>query len=342
MTSTTEFDNAGWQRELRKLPGLKYCEFPKNTEIEIGGSYDQATITMTLKGLRANMQTDAAAFEAWALTLLCHLRVRSIKIRLGSAAARGDGGHYQRFLYRLERFCEFFPNGEVVAPPANDKAKALDPAIVRVLNVPGPGRPILQSNESEVRLRAVVDSDPNRISESVLEDALETSSEFKKYFKLDKVMPHWPVGLFEGSVKTGNRIFPGGSSSIDLVGIRDDTLVVFELKTGRNRKVGGVSELLFYASVMRDAIGRAPSFKFKSEGAIENCAISPRDIIGCSKINAVLLAPQLHRLILQPKLLAGLNEALARPVGRRISFEAVILNIPKTIDEDFSFDPVTN
>jgi hypothetical protein len=338
MTPTAEFDNTGWQRELRKLPGLKYCEFPKNTEIEISGSHDQATITMTLKGLQANMQTDAAAFEAWALTLLCHLRVRPIKIKLGSEAARGDGGHYQRFLYRLERFRELFPDGEVVASLGTNRSKALNPGISRVLNVPGRRQP-LRNNESEIRFRAVSDADRDKISESVLEKALEISPAFKKRFNLHKVMRHWPVGLFEGSVKTGNRIFPGGSSSIDLVGIRDDTLVVFELKTGRNRKVGGVSELLFYASVMRDAIGPSPSFKFKSEGEIENCAISPKDVARCSKVCAVLLAPRVHPLILQPQLLAGLNEALARPLVRHISFETVILNIPKRTGEDFSFDP---
>src|SRR5208282_2358438 len=173
MNLTTEFDNAGWQRELRKLPGLCHCEFPKNTEIEIGGSYDQATITMKMKGLLANMQTDAAAFDAWALTLLCHLHAQSIKIGLGSDATRACGGHYQRFLYRLERFRELFPDGEVVAPLGTDKAKALNPGIARVLNIPSRSRRTLRNNEWEMRIRAVVDSDPDRISESVLEDALE-------------------------------------------------------------------------------------------------------------------------------------------------------------------------
>ena len=67
----------------------------------------------------------------------------------------------------------------------------------------------------------------------------------------------------------GKQIFTGGKSAIDLIGIRDDTLVLFELKKSGNRKVGAVSELLFYASVMRDAIGDPPIFKFKSNKASE-------------------------------------------------------------------------
>src|ERR1035441_776360 len=50
-------------------------------------------------------------------------------------------------------------------------------------------------------------------------------------------MRQWPVGLFDGKVAEGHEIFTRGKSAIDLIGIRNDTLILFELKKARNRKV---------------------------------------------------------------------------------------------------------
>jgi hypothetical protein len=114
MNSMAEFDNKRWQAELREqaavreTKGLQNCQFPGSTEIQIGGTRKRATITMTKKGLKANMQTDASAFEAWSLALFLHCGVKSIQIGL-DAGAEPDGLHYERFLYRLQRFSELFP-----------------------------------------------------------------------------------------------------------------------------------------------------------------------------------------------------------------------------------------
>ena len=92
-----ELDNKRWQTELRQVARLEQCQFPASTEIEIGGTREQATITMKEKGRHANLQTDPAAFEAWALALLFHCGVRSVQIGLDSGA-RTDGRHYERFV----------------------------------------------------------------------------------------------------------------------------------------------------------------------------------------------------------------------------------------------------
>jgi hypothetical protein len=175
-------------------------------------------------------------------------------------------------------------------------------------------------------------------SESDLELALEVSKAFKARFRLDKVMRQWPVGLFDGRVASGNRIFTGGKSGIDLVGIRGDTLVLFELKKHGNEKVGAVSELFFYASVMRDSIGTSAAFEFKSQRARKNCAIAPEDIVPCSRISAVLLAPKLHPLISEPRILECLNQATTKPsLDRPIRFETAILDYPEDESGDFTF-----
>ena len=104
-------DNSGWQAKLRSVAcDLRKCEFPSSKEIGISGSQDGATITVTAKGLSGNMQTNAAAFEAWALVLLFHCQVKHIKIGLAPDVEKLSGGHVERFLYRLHRFGELFPD----------------------------------------------------------------------------------------------------------------------------------------------------------------------------------------------------------------------------------------
>jgi hypothetical protein len=327
-----EFDNDGWQAELRKVVCLKHCKFPASSEIEVGGTREQATITMKEKGLNANMQSDAAAFEAWALALLIHCGVKSVKI--GVDPGVGLGPHYERFLYRLKRFSELFPD-RVIAKWPDTPSRALNSQSGRFLNQPGP-RKTPPEAASEERMKAASLPKP---SESNLELALEISVAFRSRFQLEKVMRQWPVGLFDGKVAKEHGIFTGGKSAIDLIGIRNDTLVLFELKKAGNRKAGAVSELLFYASVTRDAIGASAIFEFETKGETENCAIGPEDILRCSKVCAVLLAPKFHPLISEPRMFEELNAAMKRLYSDRpISFEtATITGYPQDEYGDFKF-----
>jgi len=327
------FDNKRWQEELRQVGSLEQCRFPASSEIAIGGTQALATITMKKKGLNANMQSDPAAFEAWALALLIHCGVKSVQISV-DPEADAVGGHYQRFLYRLTRFSELFP-GQVIAKLPAAPSRALDAQIGRFFNQSDPRNELA---EADFRERMKAASLPKK-SENGLELALEISKAFKSRFQLDKVMRQWPVGLFDGEVAKGYEIFTRGKSAIDLIGIRGDTLVLFELKKAGNRKVGAVSELLFYASVMRDAIGASPIFKFKSSNASENCAIGPEDILRCSRICGVSLAPNFHPLILEPQMFEVLNAAMKRLYSDRpISFEtATITGYPQDEYGDFKF-----
>jgi hypothetical protein len=334
-SSDFEFDKERWQAELRKVAGLEGCKLPASSQIEIGGTREQATITMKEKGLNENMQSDPAAFEAWALALLIHCGVKSVQISVDPGAfAVGDARpHYERFLYRLMRFSELFP-GQVVAKSPASPSRALNPEIKRFFNQSGPRK---KSPEADSRERMKAASLP-RPSESSLELALEISGAFRTRFQLEKVMRQWPVGLFDGEVAKGHEIFTRGKSAIDLIGIRGDTLVLFELKKSGNRKVGAVSELLFYASVMRDAIGASAIFKFKSSKASKNCAIAPEDILRCSRICAVSLAPDFHPLILEPQMFKVLNTAMKRLYSDRpISFETVTIKGPQDEYGDFKF-----
>jgi hypothetical protein len=334
-SKAAEFDNKRWQAKLRQVVGLEHCQFPASSEIEIGGTCEHATITMKEKALNENMQSDPAAFEAWALALLIHCGVKSVQISVDPGAVTvGDASpHYERFLYRLMRFSELFP-GQVVAKLPTSPSRALNPLIKRFFNQSGPRK---KSPEADSRERMKAASLPTP-SESSLELALEISGAFRSRFQLEKVMRQWPVGLFDGEVAKGHEIFTRGKSAIDLIGIRGDTLVLFELKKAGNRKVGAVSELLFYASVMRDAIGASAIFEFKSKTASKNCAIAPEDILRCSRICAVSLAPDFHPLILEPRMFAELNAAMKRLYSDRpISFETVTIKGPQDEYGDFKF-----
>jgi hypothetical protein len=91
---------------------------------------------------------------------------------------------------------------------------------------------------------------------------------------------------------------------------------------------------------MRDAIGASAIFKFESKGVMENCAIRPEDIIRCSKICAVSLAPNFHPLILEPRMFEELNAATKRLYSDRpISFEMATIRSGYPQDEcgDFEF-----
>jgi hypothetical protein len=330
---TIEFDNQRWQAELQQVGCLKQCQFPASSEIEIGGTREQATITMKKKGLNENMQSDAAAFEGWALALLLHCRVKSVQISL-DPGVEPVGPHYQRFLYRLKRFSELYPDHVIAKWPASP-SKALNPEIERIFNQSNPRD---MPTEADLRERMKAASRPNR-DENDLEMALEISNAFRSHFQLEKVMHQWPVGLFAGNVARGQEVFTGGKSAIDLIGLRNDTLVLFELKKAGNRKVGAVSELLFYASVMRDAIGPSAIFKFKSQSASKNCAIGPEDILRCSKICAVLLAPDFHPLVAEPRIFEELNAATKQLYSDRpIHFgTSTISGYPQDECGDFEF-----
>jgi hypothetical protein len=175
------------------------------------------------------------------------------------------------------------------------------------------------------------------VSEADLEKALECSQSFVRKFALNKVMRQWPVGLFEGQVARGNEIFTGGKSAIDLIGVSNKSLVLFELKTHLNRNVGAISELLFYASVMRDAI--RGDLQFEQQPPPKNCVIARDDILGCANIRAVLIAQRMHPLIQNPIIFQALNAAFARYwQNNPVTFEtAEIKTIPNDPNGDFSF-----
>ena len=280
-----------WQTKLRQGSGLEQCRLPtyykdKNNKvkgIKFFGEHVEVTLQLSESSLNANMQSDAAAFDAWALAFLTHCGAEKIRIEI-EGVSDTDRPHFQRFLYRARRFSELFPvHGNFTK--YFDRAKALDGKIHKVLNQPEERQ---ASDEGEGLSKG---------TEADLEKALLISKEFRAAFDLNpkKVMRQWPVGLFEKAVRRSNMIFTGGKSAIDLIGISNsgDTLLLFELKKEGNRKAGAISELLFYTNVMRDALRSY----FEFGGGNGEHAIYGSDIKACKYIRSILIAPDFHPLV---------------------------------------------
>ena len=324
-----------WGGELKdafnRAGGAKRpIRLPKSGKIDFGGTAERVTVHMKAEAVAANMQTDESAFEAWSLALVAWCGVKSVVLTWEPPEEPGKNLHYQRFLYRAHHFSKLFTWFELGC--STDGARALASRTV-VLNVPG-------DRDSE-------DTDyKNHGGEAALERRLcYHSKTFKVYFGLDSegaIHRQVPVGVFEGKVSNGTRIFPGGKSAIDLVGTSDETLVVFEIKDGDNLPAGILSELLFYACVMRDAIpgpkGGAPRFEIRTKGDDD------LDVRGFKRIKAVLLAPALHPLIGHARMLKLLNAALASQAQARdqvpVEFAAATFIPPTGDDKDYEFKPL--
>ncbi|MCK1566610.1 hypothetical protein IVB08_22040 [Bradyrhizobium sp. 173] len=331
--------NRDWENLLRRSDDFSNCRFPNEDEIGVEGSQDLVTLTIRTKGLYENMQGDAAAFEAWSLALLCHCGVKRVAIRLDEEPGDREGLlHFERLLYRLARFAELFPEEISIDSSVATRSKVVSSKGRLFLNEPG-DRSALIDSELATRFEAII-ANPASHSERDLEMALEISPAFRAELGLDRVMRQWPVGLFHESVSRDSRVFSGGKSAIDLMGIRGRTLVLVELKKQGNNKVGALSELIFYSSVMRDALnGR---FEFEGGSRERNTAITRDHLANCLDISAVLLAPSIHPLLRHPGIITRLNLAAARRwEDRPVRFEVFrIASIPGKAGDDFGLSRV--
>jgi hypothetical protein len=323
-----QLNSAAWSSTLQKAYNDKTekrrgVRLPSANYIQFDGE-DHVTVTMKERAVLANMQTDEAAFEGWSLALRFWCKAKSIELNweLPSASCKETQlPHYQRFLYRAERFMKLFPEWFSLSRPIGPtEAEALGDGPF-FLNIPGDRS---QLDGSEAPIEAIQER------ESDVEKRLNQSDGFKTYFGLKKVDRQLPVGLFRESVAKKNRIFTGGKSAIDLVGVGKETFHLFELKVGKNAPVGILSELLFYTSVIREVIPTPARFQFDPSWKSRGTHMSPGDVLSCTRIEAVLLAEELHPLLENSNIIELLNQAADEHWNKEsghvpIHFRAVIL-----------------
>ena len=294
-----------------RLPAWRASDpaYPNRPLIRFDGAEDTVSIRLNAAATIANMQTDAAAFEAWALILRAWCGVVTISLHWDEPEDRSDP-HYQRFLYRADHFSNLFDwfhlENEHPLQDARFLPKDRRPLI---LNLPTQPRRTLEEYQ-----RDKPGWEPK--GERQLEITLRDCPGFAALYELDpgRVERQIPVGLFRDRVSAAkvNRVFSGAGSAIDLIGMQATTLWLFELKAGNNASVGAISELFFYACVLRDT-GAAGPFRF-NKSKVDHSRIT--ELSQCSRIEAVVLGEQIHPLLEHSGITFLLNEAAKNLWGR--------------------------
>lgn len=316
--------NSEWSRRLsdgyRAATGkTRAVRLPSEASFVVSGAEGAAHLHLPSSAVSGNMQSNAGAFESWCLALR-HWCGASVSLSW-DAPGPDANLHYERFLYRLQRFDALFgdewfvfadPTGAVARSKVNLNAGRL------WLNVGGP-KPKTQ------KLRP---NDPKTWTEDHWECHLASSAiehlEQRFGFSPGCKDQQFPVGLFSESTPTAaSAVFPGAKSAIDIVAVDRERLWMFELKRAGNVGLGALSELIFYTAVMRDAVTGAFGFAEPKGGVSRAERVTPSKIRDVTEINAVLLTPALHPLI-DDQVLAILNDACKKRLaeGPSVAFSA--------------------
>ncbi len=258
--------------QLKDVSGSTSLRFP--SDLDIFSKDGVLTIFVNTKGLENNMQTDPSAFEGWAIAIksIAPKLAKFVTIQwTGIGLDKGTNyNHYRRFLYRVLRFEQSYE--WVTSHPLGQQAEHDLKVIASELTKWVVNFPSSESKDEAIKEEAHLE----RILKESLSRIFETSNH------------QLPVGLFYQEKNTQNERTPRQGSQIDLWSISDDTLSVYELKKDNNRKVGIISELMFYVNVMVDLVNH--TFHF-SEGAGKS------NIRGFDVLYEAINSDSIHRIL---------------------------------------------
>lgn len=297
-------DNAILAKRLGDACGNRRIKLPTSVAFTL----QDASVRMCLaaSGVMANMQSDASAFEGWALALKRWLPdIARVELAWLSDTPPASS-HYQRFLFRVGQFATIFPSWFSIAAANAHELQELKtngdgpyhvtaPKGARVTREKYTCGTIAQAMASEHPLECYIKDNPAPLMGLLGMDTLDRQ---------------YPVGLFDGAVKRDNKLFPTGHSAIDLWGVSGTDLVLFELKAAGNIPIGALSELFFYSYLIEGIQ--------KKRFTLER----PDDrITSTQAVRAYVLAPAWHPLI-DDELLRRINDGFRRH-QRRIRFGLV-------------------
>lgn len=267
-------------KELRARAKPSRLNLPKHLHLE----EQNGVVTLSLatiegsspRGVTANMQQDASAFEGWAVGMKAVVPEWNFCLKWAEPKNAANG-HYQRFLYRAKKFRAYYSDWFSFALGCSTQALLIKDDATYLLNAP-----------SEMGSSRANDS--MRRAENVIENKIikDTDSPLNHTFKIDPLERQLPVGVFCGKVEKKTAIFTRGKSAVDIWGITSSNeLIIFELKAPKNKKVGAISELFFYAMVLAD----------EQAGILKREAPTGELIRKTSSLKAILLASAAHPLI---------------------------------------------
>ena len=180
-------------------------------------SISQKTLRLFVQNPAQNMQTDRAAFEAWAITLKYWLgdEIDTVELdfkerhdllfKLGSATA----GHYHRFMYRVLCMTRYFSSWFKVDDSKTDYMVAFDQwlksqsLVLNVSLVERQSRKDKKANERSIESWFVFHEGKSLITGKWSIDE-------------NKLFNQLPVGVFVDEVKKNNAFFSGGAGAVDI------------------------------------------------------------------------------------------------------------------------------
>lgn len=268
---------------------------PENMDLSISSGF--LNLKLSGRGVLKNMQDNSSAFEGWAVCIMSYFdSVEKVVLDWESPEFSKDGKevklqkkHYNRFLLRV-LWCMDNYEWFSVDSSKNQELDCFSRIHEKlILNYPNSE----SKNKSDFH-----PSDKIKKKEAVLET--------KIYNKMNEqgccyANHQLPVGLFDNFVKSEYACTPSIASQIDLWQIENETFRVFELKIPENTTVGIISELMFYANVMR-RLFLSDEICYPKQINKQNLEFRGlkiiKDAIGkVKKIEAVFLSDKLHVLI---------------------------------------------
>lgn len=277
-------DKTAILQKLKDITGIRGLLLPAHFHIE----ENKGMASMRLPavegkqplGVTANMQQDSSAFEGWATCMKAAVPGWDFCLDW-TVPQNKDDGHYQRFLYRVNKFKKYY--GDWFST-ADDRAEDLASAQINedekyLLNAP---------TNTDDRV-----NDAEHLKENLIENAIIKTQPhvLNELFNIQRLERQLPVGAFKEKVSKATAIFPRGKSAVDIWGISSNNeLVFFELKAPGNMKVGVISELFFYAMILQD----------EQEDKCTRDHQWGKNIRATTSLKAMVLAEDVHPLITRP------------------------------------------
>lgn len=284
----------------KKHKSRSYLKLPSDIQFTIIGK-NEVEMFISKDAVGKNMQEDKASFEGWALVMRRWGGFDKIILKWEHQSfdkTKPVYGHYQRFLFRVLNFSRDFAAWFFITPTCIPFLTYLEIDENKTYYLNRPSKDRCDENEPQ--------GEEGKLEYKYV--CKEWSVYLKNEVQAEFLDRQLPVGVFKDpdvtitkKVSKENAIFARGKSAIDIWGIRDKALLLFELKADSNCKVGIVTELYFYCCVMR----RVQKSKFK----YEKFDVPNIDrIANTEKIIAYFFAPDLHPLINDQLLFDYLNE----------------------------------
>ncbi|HRZ83445.1 MAG TPA: hypothetical protein P5069_13390 [Candidatus Hydrogenedentes bacterium] len=293
------------------------------------------TVNMDLSAdcVCSNMQTDDGGFDGWALGIRYWLGEDCrVVLRWNAPPEESEqepttrGRHYNRFLYRVSNLLDWCGEWVSVAPECQnavnmwnrklDEYKGGSDGLVlncRTFGRDGSDEEIEDGCTEHELERFLAGTHGKTLLESALR--LPSSSSLERQI---------PVGLFwSDPPQKKTALFSHGKSALDLCAIDGPIAYPLELKKfSAGPKVGFLSEILFYSSVIRNIQKKA--FRFCKSGPDEKSKKESSEgfeskLCNTQIVRGYIIAPEMHPLLDKRGFFSFVNASLEND-GIRIGF----------------------